>query len=101
MCTKSGDEVYGYDYHRDCGSLFRCTCVSCACQGAKDCTPEINTSEIVVDFQWYFPMDVQWHFPTKLIFQWYFPKDCHVSSGFVLNLSNGFSVAFSNGVLFV
>ena len=23
----------------------------------KDCTPEIDTSEIIVDFQWHFPMD--------------------------------------------
>ena len=30
--------------------------------GTKDCTPEIDTSEIIVDFQWHFPMDVQWHF---------------------------------------
>ena len=24
--------------------------------GAKDCTPEINTSEILVDVQWHFQM---------------------------------------------
>ena len=29
-----------------------------------DSTPEINTSEIIVDFQWHFPTDFQWHFPT-------------------------------------
>ena len=28
--------------------------------GAKDCTPEIDTSEIIVDFQRHFPMDGQW-----------------------------------------
>ena len=33
--------------------------------GANYCTPEINTSEFIVDFQWHFPMDFQWHFPTK------------------------------------
>ena len=33
--------------------------------GAKDCTPEIDTSEIIVDFQWHFPMICQWHFPTE------------------------------------
>ena len=27
--------------------------------GAKDCTPEIDTSEIIVDFQWHFPIDFQ------------------------------------------
>ena len=32
--------------------------------GAKDRTPEIDTSEIIVDLQWHVPMDVQWHFPT-------------------------------------
>ena len=35
-------------------------------KGAKDCTPEINTSEILVDFQWHFPMSCQWHSPTFL-----------------------------------
>ena len=39
-----------------------------AVPGAKDRMPEINASEIIVDFQWHFPMDVQWHFP----------MDCHV-----------------------
>ena len=29
--------------------------------GATDCTPEINTLEIIVDVQWHFPMDFQWH----------------------------------------
>ena len=32
--------------------------------GANKNTPEINTSEIIVDFQWHFPMDFQRHFPT-------------------------------------
>ena len=25
--------------------------------GAKDCTPEIDTSEVIADFQWHVPMD--------------------------------------------
>ena len=29
------------------------------CVGAKYCTQEINTSEIIVDFQRHFPMDIQ------------------------------------------
>ena len=33
--------------------------------GAKDCKPEIHTSEIIVDFQWHFPRDFQWHFPAQ------------------------------------
>ena len=36
--------------------------------GAKDCTPEINSSEIIVDFQWRCPMGFQWHFPTEIHF---------------------------------
>ena len=60
--------------------------------GAKDCTPEFDTLEIIMDFQWHFPMDVQWHFPTDV--QWHFPKDCHLSSGFVLELSTGFQWPF-------
>ena len=36
--------------------------------GAKDCTPEINTSEIIVEFQRHFPMDFQLHFPTEFHF---------------------------------
>ena len=59
--------------------------------GANDCTPEIDTSEIVVGFQWRFPMDFQWHFPTKFhssvalskglslvqwILNWNAPMDC-------------------------
>ena len=37
--------------------------------GAKGCTPEIGTSEIILDLQWYVPMDC--HFSSG------FPKDCH------------------------
>ena len=33
--------------------------------GAKYSTPEINTSEIIMDVQLHFPMDFQWHFPTE------------------------------------
>ena len=36
--------------------------------GAKDCPPEIDGSEIIVDFQWHFPMDFQWHFPMEFHF---------------------------------
>ena len=45
--------------------------------GARDCTPEINSSEIIVDFQWHFPMDGEWHVPT----------DFHVSEVFSEGLS--------------
>ena len=32
--------------------------------GANYCTPEIDTSKLIVDFPWHAPMNVQWHFPT-------------------------------------
>ena len=52
--------------------------------GAKACTPEINTSEIIVDF--------------RGVYCAYFPKDRHFSSGFSPDLSNGCSVSFSDGI---
>ena len=33
--------------------------------GAKYCTPEIDTSEIIVDVQWHLPTYFQWHLPTQ------------------------------------
>ena len=47
-------------------------------------------------FQCQFPMDFSGIFQHKLTCQ-YVPKDCHLSSGFLLELSNGLSAAFSNG----
>ena len=32
------------------------------CLGAKDCTPEIDTSEIIVNCQCHFPLGFEWHF---------------------------------------
>ena len=46
--------------------------------GAKDCTPEIDTSEIIGDFQWRFPMDFQRHFPSG----------CSLVSGKILHTRN-------------
>ena len=48
---------------RSLGLAGRGNCPQVAELGAKDCTPEIDTSEIIMDFPWHFPMDVQWHFP--------------------------------------
>ena len=62
--------------------------------GAKDCSTGINTSEIVVDFQWHAPMDVSGIFQRNFTFQWHAPKDCHFPSGFPLELSNGFQWHF-------
>ena len=54
-------------------------------------TPEINTSETIVDFQWHFPMTVH----LSVVFSP--PMDCHFPSGCLLELPNGLSVAFPNG----
>ena len=35
-------------------------------QGQRNCTPEIDTSEIIKDFEWHFPVDFQWHVPMEL-----------------------------------
>ena len=58
--------------------------------GAKDCTPESNTSEIVVDFKWHFPTLLSWfsgivhrivtfpvdcHWNCPMDFLWHFPMD--------------------------
>ena len=62
--------------------------LSCFWLGAKDYTPEINASEIILDFQWHFPMDFQLHFPTEFhlsvvvskglsLVQWIFIGICH------------------------
>ena len=56
----------------------------------KDRTPEIDTSEIIVDVQWHVPMDSSGMFKRNVTFQQYAQKDCHLSSGFLLELSNGF-----------
>ena len=65
--------------------------------GAKYCTPEINTSESIVDFQWYFPMDFQRCFPAQSHFpavfseglslvQWIFTGSFAPTPPFHLNL---------------
>ena len=51
--------------------------------GAKDCRPEIDTSEIIADFQWHFPVD------------------CHLFSGFLPNKNNGCSATIYNACSFL
>ena len=67
---------------------------SCASLGAKYSTPEFNTSEFIVDFQWHVPMDCQFHF----IVQWYVQKDWHLPNVCLLEFPNELSVVFSNGI---
>ena len=37
-------------------------------------------------------------FQHNFTWQWYFPTDCHLSSDLLLEMSNGLSVAFFNGI---
>ena len=62
----------------------------------QDCTPEINTSEIIVIFSGIFPWIVGGIFQQKFTSQWYYPKGCHLSSGSLLELSNGLSAVLSD-----
>ena len=50
-------------------------CCSQTPTGAKDCTPAIDTSEIIFDCLWHSPVFVQWHFPNNNTCQGYVPKD--------------------------
>ena len=76
--------------------------------GAKDCTPEINTSEIIVDFQWHFPMDFQWCFPTEFRLSMAFPEGLSLAqwifTGIVLCIFSGVSqwnfTSVISGVIF-
>ena len=51
---------------------------------------------------WIFSCIFQWMFSgifqQSFTFKWYYQKDCHLSSGLLLELPNGLSVAFSNGL---
>ena len=59
------------------------------------CTPEIDTSEVIVEFQWHFPMDYQLHFPMEFHYSAVSPKDCHLSS----KIFTGISQWIFSGVL--
>ena len=66
--------------------------------GATYRTPEIITSEIIVYLEWHvFQWMLSGMFQRNIIVQLHDSKDCHLSSGGLLELSNGLSVAFSNG----
>ena len=42
--------------------------------GARDCTPEINTSDIIVDVHWHFQQMFRGLFQQNFIVQWYFQR---------------------------
>ena len=62
--------------------------------GAKYCTPEINTSELIVDFQGQVPMDLSVAFSKGISLFSCIVQRIHFPSGFVLEMSNACSVAF-------
>ena len=56
--------------------------------GTKDCTPEIDTLEIIVD--------CQWHFPTGLHLSVVFSKGLSLGQWIFSGIVQWISVAFSN-----
>ena len=66
--------------------------------GAEDCTPEIDISEIIADFQRHVAKDVQWYFPTIVHLAVVCSKGLTLSQWTLTGKSNGISVAFSNGI---
>ena len=69
--------------------------------GAKYCTLEIDTSEVIVDFQWPFPMDCQWHFPTQFHLSVGVPKGLSLAQWISTGMFQlTFSVFFPNGLSF-
>ena len=63
----------------------------------RACRHTDGQRHIILDFQWhcgiskFISSDI---FQRNYICQRYFPKDCHLSSGFLLDISNGFPIAF-------
>ena len=60
--------------------------------GANYSTPEIDTSESIVDLQWHFPMNVQWDIPTYVRFS----VACSKGLSLLLEVSDGHPLELSN-----
>ena len=80
--------------HSHNNSMIVIILILCCHLGVKYCTLDINTSEILMDCQW---LSVAF---SNIISncQRYALKDCHLPRELSLELSNGFSVACSNGM---
>ena len=72
---------------------------------ANYCTPEINTSEIIVDFQWHFPVACRWQCPTEFHFsvvlskglslvQWVFTGSVHWNFRGIIQWNFTFVISF-------
>ena len=72
-------------------------------EGAKDCAPEVDTSEIIIVVYGFSVAVFQWMFSgvfqRMFTFQWHAPKDCHFPSGCSLTSSEGFPLDVSNGIV--
>ena len=68
------------------------------CLGAKDCTPEINTSEIIVDVQWHVPMDCQWHVQKEFHLSVVCSKGLSLVQWICTGVAQWISVACSHGI---
>ena len=65
------------------------------------CRPELNASEIAVDFQWHFPMDFQGFSPEGFHMSVVWSKGLSLSQWSLLEMCNGCSAIFPNGISLV
>ena len=68
-----------YTYIHTCVYII---CWACLWLGSRYRTPEMNPSEIIVDFSGAFQWMCSWHFQHHFTCRRYFPKGCHFPSGF-------------------
>ena len=68
------------------------------CRGQKTAHQKSTPQKSSWIPRWHLPMDVQLLYQRNFTCRWYFPKDCNFPSGLSLELSDGLSVTFSNGI---
>ena len=105
VCVSRFYGLYVYSLGSFVSNSHRCVCLNDVLvagavpwSGANYRAPGIDTSESIVDFRWHVPMDVQWVLSDGVLLLSGIFKRTVLSSGFILKLSNGYSVAFSNGL---
>ena len=89
--------IYIYIYICVCLYVLPCRQAALPQLGEKYRTPEIDASEIDVDFRCHFPMDVQWHFPTRVYLSAVCSKGLSLPQWTSTETSDGLSVVSSDG----
>ena len=92
------DNIVRYDIRRD-AEVEAAAAAAVAAEVKKDSTPEIDDSEIVVDFQWQVQVKFQLYFPTDLYLSVEVSKGLSSFCQWILQeVSNGHSLKLSNGI---